>query len=254
VRCGQPTYFSELWSDVTAYDPSGKDYQIEEQCSVDGCDFHVERVNESGGSSHSNIGLILDDLDLSGSGGDPLCVVRNSGLNARAVLNACALGASGTLSGKGDVRFVSCATRSGSGSAGSMAVWGIQLLVDYHSGGGLHVRSGSTANLNQVNQFDESQLTFQENTWSQILRAGVYDVESGSGVLVLGPSTSLISLFLWGSGNSAYGLDCGGVVYYGMKPTIAGAIAEANIGGTQKDWDDVPFINPSNLARIVQSP
>lgn len=59
---------------------------------------------------------------------------------------------------------------------------------------------------------------------------------------------------LYGANFSAYGVvvQSGGTISYDTnKPTITGTTGDSKIGGTAKAWSTVPFVNTTNIAKIV---
>jgi hypothetical protein len=82
--------------------------------------------------------------------------------------------------------------------------------------------------------------------------------DSSSAGLTLMPDVSaVVSALLWGDGNTTYGINArGGQLHYdpGTQPTITGVIDDTRVGGIDKAYAALPFLNAANGAAIVDTP
>lgn len=62
---------------------------------------------------------------------------------------------------------------------------------------------------------------------------------------------------LWGTGNATYGINAlTGSLFYppATKPTVTGGTNDTRVGGVDKAYADIPFLNGTNGAAIVETP
>jgi hypothetical protein len=89
----------------------------------------------------------------------------------------------------------------------------------------------------------------------------IFDTVGGTGQLTVYPGgaarqADATGQGIWGTNNIGYGVQCysGGIVTYRTKPVIntgLGAGREAYVGGTDKLWSAIPYVETANNAMIV---
>jgi len=251
VRCVDPIYYTSYWSGLNTIDPVGAPYQIEEQCSVWGFDIQVDRDNTGTANETSLVGAVLEDLNLAGCPGSVAHTAYAPSEGGKILLYACAVGANCNVYGPARSEWVACSSRDGTGAAGLCNCEELSFLCHHHSGGGLNIGFGSYVTLNS-NQLDEYPLGFQPGSSAVILGTGLYD-SLGSG-LGLSPGATVLVQRLWGEGHSGPGVTVSGTMQYVNKPTVTGdtpGVNDANVGGVDRSWAQIPYVNANNLARIT---
>lgn len=154
--------------------------------------------------------------------------------------------------------LLGCAVAGSSAVMGDLIVQAGAFLsgafVSVHSGG-----LGGRVDLDTILQ--NASLLLQPGAFMFVGTMALFD-NGFSGALTINGGAIKTSTFsaganlIWGTNNTGFGViaQTGGRLFYGTKPTVNSGLGvgrESSVGGTDKQWGAVPYVETNNLAEIV---
>lgn len=231
----------------------GDTYVIETLTNIGAMHLRIVGTTNVAAPSANTVPLLMTDIRYTGGFNGGVAISGFPDSTNTPVVYGCDMGSAifyGSL-----IAGRQAATTYASAAAGPIGYFGSLIAGD------LSIQTGVMAFFDFDTLIQAGRLRLREGGTGRVGSLGVFD-SAADGVLIEDASLRTLAFLagvdaLYGAGNAGAGVSktsAGPNYTYVTKPTITGSTPgtnDAKVGGTNKAWGAIPFIEPANNAAIV---